>query len=93
MTVEEILRRKIEEMEKTISGLTKQNEEYRILIKNNGLKGAKKDYKDRLFKFIFGHPANKQWTLSLYNAINGMDYTNPDDIKFNNIGDTVYMRM
>lgn len=71
------------EMEKTISGLTKQNEEYRILIKNNGLKGAKKDYKDRLFKFIFGNPENKQWTLSLYNAINGTDYTNPDDIQFN----------
>ena len=93
MTVEEILRRKIEEMEETISGLTKQNEEYRILIKDNGLKDAKKDYKDRLFKFIFGNPENKQWTLSLYNAINGTDYTNPDDIQFNTIGDAVYMRM
>lgn len=40
MTVEEILRRKIEEMEKTISGLTKQNEEYRNLIKDKGLKDA-----------------------------------------------------
>ena len=93
MTVEEILRRKIEEMEKTISGLTKQNEEYRNLINDNDLKDAKKDYKDRLFKFIFGNPENKQWTLSLYNAINGTDYTNPDDIQFNTIGDAVYMRM
>ena len=93
MTVEEILRRKIEEMEKILSDLTKQNEEYRILIKDNGLKDAKKDYKDRLFKFIFGNPENRQWTLSLYNAINGTDYTNPDDIQFNTIGDAVYMRM
>ncbi len=23
-------------------------------------------YKDRVFKFIFGNPANKEWTLSLY---------------------------
>lgn len=93
MTVEEILRRKIEEMEETISGLTKQNEEYKNFIKDNGLKDAKKDYKDRLFKFIFGNAENKQWTLSLYNAINGTNYTNPDDIRFNTIGDAVYMRM
>ena len=93
MTVEEILRRKIEEMEETISGLTKQNEEYRNLINDNDLKDAKKDYKDRLFKFIFGNPENKQWTLSLYNAINGTNYTNSDDIQFNTIGDAVYMRM
>ena len=46
-----------------------------------------------MFKFIFGNPENKQWTLSLYNAINGTDYTNPDDIQFNTIGDAVYMRM
>ena len=59
----------------------------------NDEKDAKKDYKDRLFKFIFGNPENKQWTLSLYNAINGTDYTNPDDIQFNTIGDAVYMRM
>ena len=32
MTVEEILRRKIEEMEETISGLTKQNVEYKNFI-------------------------------------------------------------
>ena len=57
------------------------------------MKDAKKDYKDRLFKFIFGNTDNKQWTLSLYNAINGTEYMNPDDIQFNTIGDAVYMRM
>ena len=65
MTVEEILRRKIEEMEKTISGLTKQNEEYRILIKNNGLKGAKKDYKDRVHCLFSGLPKINLNNLSL----------------------------
>ena len=29
--------------------------------------------KDRLFTFIFGSEQNKVWTLSLYNAINGVD--------------------
>lgn len=31
-----------------------------------------REYKDRLFSFIFGSEENKVWTLSLYNAINGI---------------------
>ena len=50
-------------------------------------------YKDRVFKFIFGNPENKEWTLSLYNAVNGSNYSNPDDIQFNTIEDAVYMSM
>ena len=50
-------------------------------------------HKDRVFKFIFGNPENKQWTLSLYNAINGSNYNNPDDIQFNTIEDAVYLGM
>ena len=52
-----------------------------------------REYKDRVFKFIFGNPENKEWTLSLYNAVNGSDYSNPDDIQFNTIDDAVYMSM
>ena len=52
-----------------------------------------REYKDRVFKFIFGNPENKEWTLSLYNAVNGSDYSNPDDIRFNTIDDAVYMSM
>jgi hypothetical protein len=40
-----------------------------------------REYKDRLFKFIFGNSENKQWTLSLYNAMNGTSYTDPEDIR------------
>ena len=29
-----------------------------------------RNHKDRLFKFIFGNPGKKEWTLSLYNAVN-----------------------
>ena len=56
-------------------------------------KGTNKTYRDRLFKFIFGNPQNKEWTLSLYNAVNGSSYTNPDDIKLTTIEDAVYMNM
>ena len=52
-----------------------------------------RNYKDRLFKFIFGNPENKEWTLELYNAVNGSNYDNPDDIRFNTIDDVVYMGM
>lgn len=50
-------------------------------------------HKDRVFKFIFGNPENRQWTLNLYNAINNSDYDNPDDIQLNTIEDAVYMGM
>lgn len=52
-----------------------------------------REYRDRLFKFIFGNPDNREWTLSLYNAVNNSDYTDPADIKFNTIEDAVYMSM
>lgn len=51
------------------------------------------EYKDRLFKFIFGNPENKEWTLSLYNAINGSHYTVADEIKFNTLENVLYMGM
>jgi hypothetical protein len=55
--------------------------------------GINRQYKDRLFKFVFGNPDHKEWTLALYNAINGSSYTNPDDIELNTIEDIVYMGM
>ena len=54
---------------------------------------ANREHKDRLFKFIFGNPDNKEWTLSLYNAVNGSDYKNADDIELTTIEDVVYMGM
>ena len=88
---DESLLRRIEELEKEKAALAEKFDEYREL--HGDQKESRKDYKDRLFKFIFGNPDNKAWTLSLYNAINGTDYTNPDDIQFNTIGDAVYMGM
>ena len=53
--------------------------------------GVNREYKDRLFRFIFGKEENKQWTLSLYNAVNGSNYTNADDVEITTIEDAVYM--
>ncbi|MBR0256290.1 MAG: hypothetical protein IJQ58_01010 [Synergistaceae bacterium] len=51
--------------------------------------GTNTKHKDRLFRFIFGNPDHKEWTLSLYNALNGSHYDDPDAIVFNTIEDAV----
>ena len=50
-------------------------------------------YKDRLFSFIFGSEENKAWTLSLYNAVNGSNYTDPDAIEITTIKGIMYLGM
>lgn len=52
-----------------------------------------KEHKDRLFSFLFGCEANKEWTLSLYNAVNGTNYTDPEEIEITTISDAIYMGM
>ena len=52
-----------------------------------------KEYKDRLLNFIFGSEENKEWTLSLYNAINHSNYTDKDAIEFNTIKEVLYLGM
>ena len=54
---------------------------------------ANKQYKDRLFSFLFGQEEHKDWTLSLYNAINKTSYTDPDAIKINTIRQVLYLSM
>jgi hypothetical protein len=58
-----------------------------------GETGANREYRDRLFKFIFGNPQNREWTLSLYNAVNDSHYTDASAIKLNTIENAVYMSM
>ena len=50
-------------------------------------------YKDRLFKFIFGNEQHKEWALSLYNSINGTNYTNVDELQFVTVDNFIYMGM
>ena len=51
------------------------------------------EYKDRLFNFIFGREENREWTLSLYNAVNDSDYTDASEIVFNTLEDVLYLGM
>lgn len=50
-------------------------------------------HKDRLFSFLFGNSDHKDWTLSLYNAVNGSCYDNPDDIQITTMGSVICMGM
>ena len=54
-----------------------------------------REYKDRLFKFIFGKDTeqSKQWRLQLYNARNGTKITDADELKINTIENVVYITM
>ncbi len=52
-----------------------------------------KEYKDRLFTFIFGSNENRAWTLSLYNAVNGSNYTDPSKIEITTIKEVLYLGM
>ena len=52
-----------------------------------------REHKDRLFSFLFGSETNREWTLSLYNGVNGTSYENPEDIHFTTIENAVYMGM
>lgn len=52
-----------------------------------------REYKDRLFTFIFGREENREWTLSLYNAVNGSHYTDASLIEFNTLKDVLFLGM
>ena len=52
-----------------------------------------REHKDRLFCFLFGNGEHKDWTLSLYNAVNESSYENPDDIQLTTMDDVLYMGM
>ena len=52
-----------------------------------------KKYKDRLFRLLFGNEKYKENTLALYNALNGTDYTNADDVTIYTIDDVIYIDM
>ena len=51
---------------------------------------ANRNYKDRLFRFVF---KNKKDLLDLYNAINGTDYDNPEELEVNTLENVLYLSM
>lgn len=62
-------------------------------LENKVKSKGNREYKSRLFSFIFGREENKHWTLSLYNAIHGTAYSDVSGITINTIEDVVYMGM
>lgn len=50
-------------------------------------------YKDRLFRKLFGFEERKNDLLSLYNALNGTSFDNPDALEINTIDDVIFMKM
>ncbi|MBO7637777.1 MAG: hypothetical protein J6S91_02255 [Treponema sp.] len=54
-----------------------------------------REYKDRLFKAIFGRDTeeSKRWRLELYNALNDTSYTDPDALELNTIENVIYLTM
>ncbi len=52
-----------------------------------------REYKDRLFSFMFGSAENRGWTLSLYNAVNGSNYTDAEAIEIKTIREVLYLGM
>ena len=75
------------------------NEEINIVDSNKQEEYKSKDikpnrtYKDTLFKFIFGKQERKEYTLSLYNAINNSNYENVDDLTLVTLEDVLYISM
>ena len=49
-----------------------------------------RNYKDRVFRLLFN---NKTRLLELYNALNGSDYTNEEELIINTLENAVYMKM
>ncbi|MBQ3423726.1 MAG: hypothetical protein IJH38_00810 [Clostridia bacterium] len=50
-------------------------------------------YRDRLFSFIFGSEEHREWTLSLYNAVNGTHYDDPSAVEITTIREALYLGM
>ena len=52
--------------------------------------GHNRMYKDTLFRWLFSE--SKENALSLYNAINGSNYTDVNDLEFRTLNDVIYMK-
>ena len=51
---------------------------------------VQRNYKDTVSRMLFREPEN---ALSLYNALNGTDYTDASQITFNMLDNAIYMGM
>lgn len=54
------------------------------------MSNEQKNYKDTVFRMVF---KNKENLLSLYNAVNGTNYKNPEELKITTLENALYMNM
>ena len=59
-------------------------------LNNQDYPTANRTYKDGLFRLVF---QKKEDLLSLYNAVNGSDYRNPDELEINTLDNVLYLSM
>lgn len=57
---------------------------------NHFIMKVNRKYKDRLFRIVF---REKEDLLDLYNAVNGSDYDNPEELEIMTIEDVIYVHM
>lgn len=50
-------------------------------------------YKDRLFRLLFGSIEMKSNIISLYNALNGTDYSEEKEFEITTLDDAIYIKM
>ena len=65
----------------------KQSKKYQV---NERQLKAKRSYKDTIFRMLY---RDKENLLSLYNAMNGKDYTDPDELQIITLDNAIYMGM
>ena len=53
-------------------------------------KTPQRRYKDTLFRMVFREPED---LLKLYNAVNGTDYKNPEELQIVTLENAIYMNM
>lgn len=46
------------------------------------------NHKDSVFRMLF---SDRRSLLSLYNALNGTDYTDPDELEINTLENAIYL--
>lgn len=60
------------------------------LIIGEGSRPVYYTYKDRVFRLLFGE---KKRLMELYNALNGTDYTNEDELTVNTLENAIFIKM
>ena len=50
-------------------------------------------YRDSMFRFLFGNEKHRDWTLSLFNALSGKDYTDPGEIRYQEMDNVLYIQI